>query len=139
MSKFLLNHLVEIIKLLPKIQIYLKFKNQFPFEISPRIRSSSPASAHHPHRPPPPRSAQLARDAFVHSPKVAFSSCLRIPAVTPSLSHVVAMQATHVSSFLSPLTPLSMAAPPSILPHLAILHYLASSIKLSPQSFTPPL
>jgi hypothetical protein len=33
MSKFLINLLVEILKVLPKIQIHLKLKNQFPFDL----------------------------------------------------------------------------------------------------------
>jgi hypothetical protein len=43
------------------------------------------------HRPPDPRSAHSAQATLAYLPKGVFPSTLRIPAKTPSLTHVTAM------------------------------------------------
>jgi hypothetical protein len=53
-----------------------------------------------PRRPPVPRSAHSAQAALAYLPKGVFSSTLRTPAETPSLSHVTAMWGPPVSSTL---------------------------------------
>jgi hypothetical protein len=57
------------------------------------------------HRPPAPRSAHLAQAALAYFPKGVFSSTLRTPTETPSLSHITAMWGPPVNSipFLTPV------------------------------------
>jgi hypothetical protein len=96
MSKFLLNLLLQISKALVYSKIYFLFEKNSPqilaYPAQPRL--CWPAL---PHRPPGPCSTHSPRTALACLPKGVFPSTLRIPATTPSLSHITAMWAPPIS------------------------------------------
>jgi hypothetical protein len=96
MSKFLLNLLVQIYKALvySKINFFLKKSSPQILAHPAQPRPRWPAL---PRRPPDPCSAHSAQAALPYLLKGVFPSTLRIPAKTPSLSHVTAMWAPPVS------------------------------------------
>jgi hypothetical protein len=71
----------------------------WPIQPSPAPRWPAP-----PRRPPAPRLAHSAQAALAYFSKDVFSSTLRTPAETSSLSHIIAMWGPPVSSipFLTP-------------------------------------
>jgi hypothetical protein len=75
------------------------------FEFRPIRPSPTPRWPAPPHKPPAPHSAHLAQAALAYFLKGVFSSTLRTPAETPSLSHITAMWGPPVSSipFLMPV------------------------------------
>jgi hypothetical protein len=96
MSKFLLNLLVQISNAL----VYSKIQFLFEKELSSDFGPSGPAPpvlARFARRPPGPHSAHSAQAALAYLPKGVFPSTLRIPATTPSLSHITAMWAPPIS------------------------------------------
>jgi hypothetical protein len=96
MSKFLLNLLVQISNALVYSKIQFLFEKELSSDFGPS-GPTLPVLAHFARRPPGPRSAHLAQAALAYLPKCVFPSTLRIPAMTPSLSHVTAMWALPVS------------------------------------------
>jgi hypothetical protein len=77
--------------------IFFRFR---PIRPSPAPRWPAP-----PLRPSAPRSTHSAQAVLAYFPKGVFSSTLRTPAETPSLSHITAMWGLPVSSipFLTPV------------------------------------
>jgi hypothetical protein len=96
MSKSLLILLVKFLKVVSNSKFIRNSDINLHFESSLGFGPTGPASPTMDHLP------RSARDSLAYSPKDAFSSGLCIPAVMPSLSHVVAMRAPPVNSFLSP-------------------------------------
>jgi hypothetical protein len=139
MSKFLLNLLVQISKALvySKSNFYSK-KNSLQISAQPRLCWPTLTR-----RLPCPRSAHSARAALAYLPKGVFPLTLRIPATTPSLSHVTAMWAPPVSFIpfptlanLSHVTASGHPVPPS-LQHRDANRSLYSPAMIPP--FNPPL
>jgi hypothetical protein len=133
-SKFLLNLLVEILKVLPKFQKSLKFKNIFSFEFPLGARPSRlsfTTSACLFRRPPFPSSVRWAHARLWHIPQNKFSSliCVFHPRhllSLPSLTHGPRLSAPsrtphQPTPTMPPLNPTSsnLPAPPSSMPQVA--------------------
>jgi hypothetical protein len=86
------------------------------FGFQPIRPSPAPRWPALPRRPPTTRSAHSAQAALAHFPKGVFSSTLRTPAETPSLSHITAMWGPHVSPSPSSRRPIVAVSPRCLRP-----------------------
>jgi hypothetical protein len=124
MSKFLLNLLLQISKALVYSKIQFLFEKKLSSDFSPS-GPAPPVLARFAHRPPGPCSAHSAQAALAYLPKGVFPSTLRIPAMTPSLSHITAMWAPPVSFIPFPMP-------------VDLTHVAASPRRLRPPCATRP-
>jgi hypothetical protein len=122
-----------------KILIFL-FEKEFSSDFGP----SSPAPlapARYARRLPAPHLAHSAQAALAYLPKGVFSSTLRTPAKTPSLSHATAMWGPPVSSihFPTPADRCRFSSSPPATPRRPAPPSDAARPLLAPPSFSPPL
>ena len=103
MSTFLLNLLVQISKALLYSKIKFLYGKEFFASLLAHLAQPCPRRPAMPRRPPAPRSAHSAQAALAYLPKGVFSSTLRTPVETPSLSHVTAMWGPPVSPIPFPM------------------------------------
>jgi hypothetical protein len=106
------------------------------FEFRPIRPSPTPRWPAPPRRLPVPRSAQSTQPALAYFLKGVFSSTLRTPAETPSLSHVTAMWGLPVSviPFPMPADRCRFFSSPPITPRCS-----ASNLGMPIKVFTPRL